>query len=763
MRGFLFALSGLIGILIINQPFFSLLFLLLLAFIVVRTKNKRIILFLCLITVVFSLRTFHFNHLNVSELEGSERIFQGKIIDIPNIDGNYVTFQLKLESSEILQVGYRIKSSIEKQKLQSLQPGMTCRVEGSLSPPSSRQNPGSFDYEQYLQHLGIHWTVDIKKMQNCTNDDVTIVDRIKQYRQKGLTMIEKRFPAESAGIVQALLFGERKTIDDHVLEAYQTLGLIHVLVVSGLHVGVILAMLYWFLLRIGIVRERVNIILLLFLPIYVLLTGAAPSVLRAAFMAAAVLIGLFFKQKIHPLESISMAFFALAFYNPNLIFHTGFQLSFLISFGLIVSSSLITTFFSDAFSRLVAVSIIAELISIPIIIYYFHYISIFSFIVNTIFVPIFTIVVLPLSFFCFFLEMVLHPIAMPFLYTHEKLISLIHFTLTTVESFSLASVSIGQISPIYIAIYFVAIFYFFIQFERNQKVKRSLFIHLIPFLALIVVHFSFPYVNPYGNVTVIDVGQGDSILIELPFRKAVYLIDTGGTFFFGQEEDWQKRRNQFDVGKDIVLPVLKAKGIRKLDKLILTHGDEDHVGGTKALLDRIKIKEVLYGKNSEFEENEKQLLREVHSKKVKISFVEKGVSWREGAYTFHILAPYGKAKSKNDRSIILYTKLGTLSWLFMGDAESEGEAKLLLSYPNLEADILKVGHHGSLTSTSEKLVQQVKPKVALISVGSNNLYGHPHNDVISRLHENDVVIFRTDKHGAIQFRFTTKKGTFLEK
>ncbi len=763
MRGFLCALSGLIGILLIHQPFYSFLFLLLLGFLVMRTNQKHFILILCTVAIIFSLRTFFYEQRNVSNLTGDERLLIGKVADIPYIDGNYAAFQIKLSSNEVVQAAYRIKTEDEKQRFAQLQAGMTCSFAGQLEIPYHRKNPGSFDYSQFLKQKGIHWVFSIQKLQNCTNKPLNAFDRIKQYRQKGLEAIQERFPNHSAGIVQALLFGERGVIDKEVVEAYQTLGLIHVLVVSGLHVGAVLAFLYWIMLRAGLVREKVHAVLLLVLPVYVLLTGAAPSVMRAAIMAAAVMIGLLFRKKLHPLESISFAFLLITFIHPNELFHVGFQLSFVISFGLIASAAMVNKLFSHALARLLAVSIIAQLLSIPLIVYYFHHISILSFIVNAFFVPLFTAIVMPLSFFSFFASFVFPLLSKPLIFVHKAFVMFIHETLVRIDSLPFASITLGQISPLYAVLYFAAIVYLFIQIERQTKLTYTMVKSFIPFLVLLAVHYSHPYINPYGKVTMINVGQGDSILIELPFRKAVYLIDAGGAPFFGAQEDWQVRRNPFDVGKDIVIPVLKAEGIRKIDKLILTHGDEDHIGGAKAILEQVKVNELVYGKSKQFENNEKELLMAANEKKIKVSFVASGMSWRKGMHSFHILGPTGNEESKNDRSIILYTKLGGVAWLFMGDAEQNSEVNFVRRYSNIQAEVLKVGHHGSKTSTSEQLLQSVQPKVALISVGRGNSYGHPHEEVLSRLEAKGIRIFRTDIDGAIQFRFTDKKGRFLQK
>lgn len=759
MRGFLLALSGMIGLLAINHPIFSLLFLLLLLFIVFRTKYHRLLFVFAIVALIFSFRMHFVELTNETALAGTETSIAGKITNIPLIDGDYVSFHIS--ANELIQAEYRLKTYAEKHSFKQFQPGMTCSFSGKLKRPQNSGNPGSFNYEQYLKRQNIHWIFQIDKVHRCTDETVTIVDKIKRYRQQGLLAVEQHFPQVSAGVAQALIFGERNDIDEEILDAYQQLGLIHVLVVSGLHVGIILGILYYLFLRIGMIREKVYFILLMFLPVYVLITGAAPSVMRACVMAGAVLCGMLLKEKIHPIDSISYAFLLLLFYNPYFLYHVGFQLSFLISFALIVSSQMISTHFTHSISRLIAYSIVADLISIPLIMYYFHHIPSISVIVNVLFVPLFSTVILPLSFISFFTQFIFPPFANLLFFVHKQMIQLIHTVLLNMEKLPFSTISTGETSPVFTLLIYMSVFYFFIQIEKQAQLRLSSLKHLYPFLILIAFQLSHPYLNPFGEVTMINVGQGDSILIEFPYRKAVYLIDTGGVLQFGEKETWQVRSKSYDVGRDVIAPVLKAKGIRKLDKVILTHGDEDHIGGMAGILQSVRVKEVLYGKNSQFEANERELLTELYNKNVKLTFVHEGVKWKEGKFTFHVLGPVGNEQTTNDRSIILYTSLGNVRWLFMGDAEKESEVKLLRRYPNLTSDVLKVGHHGSKTSTTAELLQTVKPKVALISVGRNNSYGHPHAEVISRLRESKLKIYRTDQDGAIQFRFTDKNGYFL--
>lgn len=258
--------------------------------------------------------------------------------------------------------------------------------------------------------------------------------------------------------------------------------------------------------------------------------------------------------------------------------------------------------------------------------------------------------------------------------------------------------------------------------------------------------------SPIGEVTFIDVGQGDCIFIRLPFNQGNYLIDTGGVLHFAQEE-WKKREKPFDPGESIVVPFLKSKGITKLDKLILTHGDIDHVGSSGVIFEHMQIDELIVGQTQEKSNAEQEIIKLARANQTKVTYAFNGLYWSQGKNQFFILAPEKNAKASNDASIVIYAKLGMKRWLFTGDIEKDGEEQLIQKYPNLQVDILKVGHHGSNTSTTDRFLKVVQPKVAVISVGENNLYGHPHKEVIERLEDDDIKTYRTDEHGAITFTY----------
>jgi competence protein ComEC len=256
----------------------------------------------------------------------------------------------------------------------------------------------------------------------------------------------------------------------------------------------------------------------------------------------------------------------------------------------------------------------------------------------------------------------------------------------------------------------------------------------------------------------IDVGQGDSILIHYPFGKGTYLIDTGGTIQF-EEEEWKKPAKPYEVGRDVVVPFLKGKGLTQIDKLILTHGDSDHIGGTLAVLKDIKVKQILMPSVAEPSKSEINLIKEANKRGIQVVTVADGSSWEIGKSIFYVLSPEKNYQGeRNSGSIAIIANIGGLNWFFGGDLDQAGEERIIKKYPNLQIDVLKAGHHGSKTSTSEIFINKIKPSIALISVGERNRYGHPHNEVLEQL--SNTTVYRTDYHGAVTYRFNQENGTF---
>jgi len=254
------------------------------------------------------------------------------------------------------------------------------------------------------------------------------------------------------------------------------------------------------------------------------------------------------------------------------------------------------------------------------------------------------------------------------------------------------------------------------------------------------------------KVYCIDVGQGDCLLVITPTNKKV-LIDGG-------EGNYDK----YDAGKNIVLPYLLARGITKLDYIVVSHFDSDHVGGLFAIIENLKVGKIFIGKQYESSEELKDLIKIANKKKVEIFGLESGNRLNIDRYVyFDVLFPDSKnmipENHKNNNSLIVKLIYGEFSCLFTGDVEEIAEKKIVRKYENsneLNTDILKVAHHGSKTSTIEEFLKEAKPKVALISAGENNTFGHPNRNVLERLENTGCQIFRTDNDGEITIRVNRK-------
>lgn len=221
-------------------------------------------------------------------------------------------------------------------------------------------------------------------------------------------------------------------------------------------------------------------------------------------------------------------------------------------------------------------------------------------------------------------------------------------------------------------------------------------------------------------------------------------------------------KDPFNVGQDIVVPEIKGRGIKTIDVLVLTHGDRDHFGGVRAVLNELNVEILAVNVAIREDPTVHHLLRMARHKGIKIRWLKAGNAWQMGSATFTVLAANKNLTKVNNRSIVIRAKFAGISWLFTGDLEIEGERRLIETARHLRSTVLKVGHHGSETSTSPAFLKAVQPEIAVISVGEYNRYGHPAPGVLKKLRKIGAKIYRTDEHGAIRFLFTKKKVLRIE-
>ncbi|MGN1400334.1 MAG: DNA internalization-related competence protein ComEC/Rec2 [Bacillus sp. (in: firmicutes)] len=697
-----------------------------------------------------------------SGFDGSESSFTVSMTDAPSVDGARANMIVRTMDGEKLLLQYIFRTEQEKMQFQNdFKSGWICRMKGELKHPQSARNPGAFDYSNYLKSNHIHWILSgsHNPLQTCLKKEPKLIDRLKMFRYEGIQKIASSFPRESRGFVAALIYGDREMIDEDVYEAYTLLSLVHILAISGLHVAFLSGSFYYLLIRTGIPREWSKGLLLILLPVYAILAGGSPSVVRACLMVMVVTCLSLFKRRISPVQALSLIFLTLLFFEPHYLMHVGFQLSFAITFSLLMSKKIVSnaagagTRFRNSF----VISSICQIASVPILIYHFQQVSSWGFVWNMLYVPLFTIILLPLSILCYGLVAVNAPFREVPIWFLEKLFLWSGSLAEWAASLPVVSLSFAKPPLSFLLILIFSLLALFYWWELGNKAKIWGYAGLAFLLfALLYFHQLF---NPAGEVTFIDVGQGDCVLIRHPFGGDVYLIDTGGVLSFDKEK-WQERSSDFEPGRDIVVPFLQSKGIRHIDKLILTHDDQDHIGGSVAIMEGLDVKEVIIPKvlGSEFLKSE--AIRYARGHDIPIRLLGQGDGWMAGKSVYRVIHPGVHQGDSNESSLVLLAEINGLRWLFTGDIGIEAEKELLAAYPGLQADVIKVGHHGSRHSSSDEFLEQLDANVAVISAGRENRYGHPHEEVLDSLETHKVKVYRTDEMGAISYTYLFGQGTF---
>ncbi|RYL91559.1 DNA internalization-related competence protein ComEC/Rec2 [Sporolactobacillus sp. THM7-4] len=729
-------------------------------FYLVLGRYYRMLTALVAVSLIIVLDVIYFQSRS-TVLSAKQSNFTGKVETSPVFDGDQLTFILRTEPGELVKTYVQLSSLKMKQKLyRSLRPGVICSLSGQLEKPSKASNFHAFDNRIYLADQHIFWQLQAHGPPRFLDTPVSPVDRLRQFRQDQIERIQSMFPPGAAAMMNALIFGEDTGLDPDLESAYQLFGIVHLLVVSGMHITVIFGCLFFAASRIGIVRGYISLLFLMIIPLYVLITGAEPSITRSGLTA-----GLFFAaglvrmERLRSTDLISIACMLMIIYDPYVVFDPGFELSFTVTFVILIAAPLIATKYSSSVIRLFVLSIVSELAALPIVVTHFYQLSLIGFFIGIFFVPYITLIILPLSIISY-LAGTIFPLFVPFLsFIFEQLIGLPHRGLIYLYQHPVFQLDYGALSPLMTIVAVLIIGSSFLLWERWNTFWTSglLFFSFLIIYGIIVLA---DIANPYGTVTFLDVGQGDSILIRLPHRGGNLLIDSGGTIPYPQA-DWQKKRKPFEVGRDVDLHEMRALGISSLDVVVMTHRDYDHIGGMKGIVGQIPIKKMMTNPYFDPNEADQNLFRKAIRTGTRLLTLKSGQTIEIGGTVFKVLSPSSRSDSNNN-SLVIEAVLGGKRWLFTGDMGTEGEKRLLNHYPSVRADILKLGHHGSRTSSSDEFLDKLNPAIAIVSCGKNNRYGHPHPETIKRLNKRHIAILRTDRSGAIRFTFSKTKIVKIE-
>ena len=519
--------------------------------------------------------------------------------------------------------------------------------------------------------------------------------------------------------LKLFILGDNSYINKGVKKSYSTNGISHLFSVSGMHITLLSSLILFILNKIK--KTNINyIIVILMLLLFMFLTNFTPSVIRSVLLFIFLYLNKIFNLNISAFKILLMIATIVLLINPYNIYNVGFLFSYIISIYLVLFNKIINKS-KNYFIKIFITSFISFLVSIPILINNFFSINLITILNNMIFVPLVSIIVFPLS-----LIVLLIP---QFDFIYALVVNLLEKLSLFMVNFKI-EIILKHTNIFIIIFYFILITFILIKMLKN-KYYYVIFIFIVLF-----IHTNINGINKNTYINFIDVGQGDSIFLHTKNNENI-LIDTGGNIYF-------------DLSTNTI-NYFKSEGIKKLDYLILTHGDYDHMGEAISLINNFKVEKVIFNCGP-YNDLEKELIKVLDKKKIKYYSCIKELNIDKNKLYFLQTKEFD---NENDNSNVIITELNGYKFMFMGDASSTTEKEILSKYNLPDIDVLKVGHHGSKTSSSEEFIDEINPKYGVISVGKNNRYGHPNKEVLNNLENSKI--YRTDQDGSIMFKIKNNK------
>lgn len=707
------------------------------AIILLITKNKKIIVILiCLIISIGYVSILENKYSKISDMPIKEMVTI--ISDIQEKEYK------KVCTAKIVRNNKKILINIKMaQDIPSIKYGDSLYIEGEFKQPEEARNYKGYNYKQYLKTKKIIGTVELEKVKILKSSNGSFIHNIQKYIRD---TINGTLTDEEGNLLLAILLGDKDKLSEDIQESFKTSNLSHMLAVSGAHVSYIILGLTYVLQNSIIGKKNGKIVCIIFLLAFMAITNFTTSVTRACIMAILTLLSSIIYRKSDVYTNISVAALITLIFNPYSLLDLGFQLSYGGTIGIIIFIKRIQEKKSNSkvinyIKQMALVSIYANIIIIPIMMYHFNTVS-FTFIISNIMAsPILGIIVIT-GFLFIIASITVKPLTRLIAIFIKPILSIL-IKISQICS-KLPFSNILVVTPyMFNVISYYAIILYCIKSKKNNKCK----IIICLLIVLILINFII-YIFPQKlRIFFIDVGQGDSTLIITPDKKTV-LIDGGGS-------------DSFDVGEKVLLPYLLDRRILKVDYVLISHFDTDHCGGILTIMEKVKVKNIIISEQAEHSENYERFKKLMIHKKIRLIEVKKGDKIKIGRYSeFKILFPTSRLLSENplnNNSIVAQFNYNNFKMLFTGDIEKLAEQQILKAEKaEIRADILKVAHHGSKTSSIPEFIKAVKPKIALIGVGKNNTFGHPNQQTIKNLENIKCRIYRTDLQGEIIIKIDQK-------
>jgi len=657
--------------------------------------------------------------------------------------------------------------------------GQQISVRGLLLVPRGKRNPGGFDYGAFLQTRGMAAAFygEARSLEVYGfSADLSPFRRISlELRERMTALLRAQLPPAAGGLLVAILLGERHALEPAVEEAVRRTGVAHMLSVSGLHVALLAAMLFLLCNRLGVKGWPACLFIIFFLFAYAYITGMEPATLRSFVMIALGLFALCLGRRQDLPTAVAAAALVTLIYNPLLLFQTGLQLSYaatisLVTFAAPLQQALLKTlarlplarfspYLQGQVAALTAVTVAAQVGTLPIIAYTFKEISLVALPANILILPVMALLLgagliaailgLVVPLFAFLPMLVAYPLLAYTLWLTETLGAL-SFAAMPVLPPRLLEISIYYMILILIVWRGKELPRFFLAFAHYLRLKARPFHFIAATMLLLALPAGWWGLLPAVaqrplEVVFLDVGQGDAIFIRTPGGQNI-LLDGGGRPAFQEEIE--------RVGRLVVVPYLEYRRVRELDMVIISHPHEDHYGGLLAVLDKIPARLLVTNKHEVDEASYLRLLDLVAEKEIPHLFLERGDRLSlEDHLWMEVLNPpsllfTGTGSDENNNSLVLRLHHRAVSFLLTGDIENEAALWMLAEDLLPPSNVLKVPHHGGYMASFADLLGAVDPQVAVIPVGRNT-FGHPHPHILELLEAREIEYYRSDRHGAV--------------
>lgn len=617
--------------------------------------------------------------------------------------------------------------------------GATVQIYGRLGVFEEARNPGNFNAREYYAKQGIYGFCNLEEVRSVTKESVNTLEegiyRLKEqlylFQQRWKELLLSNMSENNGPILSAMLLAEKSEMDPDLKELYQKNGISHILAISGLHVSFIGLGIYEFLRRKLHLSYGISAgVSVAVLGVYVLMIGGSVSVVRA-FVMFLLRLGAEVAGRVYDMPTALVLSAAITVaYNPYYLTDAGFYMSYGAIVGIVVVLPRLKEMWSIAIN----------LTLFPVLIYFYYEIPTYSILINALIIPMMSIV-LSLGMFGSFLAMCIPVCGKMLLWICDWLLTFFVYVCDVGARLPLSSIVFGKPAWWSIVVYYgLLLLWVVLKGECYAKLRKYVGLVL---MASVLLFIKVP--DGKLDITILDVGQGDCIFLKGP-RGQTYLVDGGSS-------------DVKQVGKYRIEPYLKSQGVGQLDYVFISHGDADHCNGILEMLERakvgVKIKNLVLPVNYSGDEMLVELAKLAKEQGVKVFCMDAEQKVTEGDLSIECLQPENQELEGNAGSMVLSVTFKEFEMLLTGDVEGEGEEMLVKALEQDDAnlpesyDVLKVAHHGSKNSTSEAFLEQVHPKLALISAGEGNRYGHPHKETLERLKGAKCKVLETGECGAI--------------